>query len=58
MNAKSLTVPAIISDGPIVRRDNSRLNWTDTLPYDKVRGLKSADEIANTLAKEATDTAE
>ena len=45
VNAKSVTIPAMISDGPIVTRANSRLSWTDTLPYDEVRGRKSAAEM-------------
>lgn len=51
VNKKSLTIPALISDGPVVTKANSRLSWTDTMPYDKVRGRKSADEMAAILAE-------
>lgn len=50
VNAKSLTIPAMISDGNVVTKANSRLSWTDTIPYDKVKGRKSAEEIASLLA--------
>jgi len=51
VNGKSLTIPAMISDGPVVTRANSRMSWTDTIPYDKVRGRKSAAEMAEILAE-------
>lgn len=50
VNAKSLTIPAMINDGPIVKREGARCTWTDTIPYDKVKGRKSAEEIASLLA--------
>jgi hypothetical protein len=53
VNAKSVTIPAMISGGPVVTRANSRLNWTDTVPYHKVTGRMSAGEIAALLAKAA-----
>jgi Domain of unknown function (DUF3560) len=46
VNAKSLTIPAMINDGGIVRREGARCTWTDTIPYDKVKGRKTAAEIA------------
>lgn len=51
VNKKSLTIPALISDGPVVTKANSRLSWTDTRPYSKVKGRKSAEEIARILAE-------
>lgn len=51
VNAKSVTIPALISDGPVVTKANSRLTWTDTMPYDKVKGRKSAEEMAAILAE-------
>ena len=56
VNAKSVTIPAMISDGPVVTRANSRLSWTDTIPYHKVKGRKSAAEMASVLAA-ASETA-
>jgi len=57
VNAKSVTIPAMISDGPVVTKANSRLSWTDTVPYHKVRGRKSAAEMAEILAAAETVTA-
>lgn len=51
VNAKSITIPAMINDGPIVRKEGARCTWTDTIPYDKVTGRKSAEEIAGILAE-------
>lgn len=50
VNAKSVTIPAMINDGPIVHKDGNRCTWTDTVPYHKVTGRKSAAEIAEILA--------
>ena len=46
VNGKSLTIPAMINDGPVVRREGARCTWTDTIPYHKATGRKSAAEIA------------
>ncbi len=51
VSAKSVTIPAMISDGPIVTKANSRLSWTDTVPYDKVTGRTSAEEMAEIMAE-------
>jgi hypothetical protein len=51
VSAKSVTIPAMISDGPIVTKANSRMSWTDTVPYHKVKGRKSAAEMAELLAE-------
>jgi hypothetical protein len=51
VNAKSVTIPAMISDSPVVTRANSRLNWTDTVLYHKVTGRMSADEVVTLLAR-------
>ena len=51
VNAKSLTIPAMINDGHIVHKDGNRCTWTDTVPYHKVRGRKSAEEIAAIIAE-------
>jgi Domain of unknown function (DUF3560) len=51
VNGKSLTIPAMINDGPVVHKDGNRCTWTDTIPYDKVTGRKSAAEMAEILAK-------
>ena len=50
VSAKSVTIPAMINDGPIVHKDGNRCTWTDTIPYHKVTGRKSAAEIAEILA--------
>jgi hypothetical protein len=50
VNAKSVTIPAMISDGPVVTKDNTRMNWTDTVPWHKVEGRKAAAEMAEYLA--------
>ena len=57
VNAKSITIPAMISDGAVVTKANSRLSWTDTVPYHKVKGRKSAAEMASALAAVATPAA-
>jgi len=51
VNAKSVTIPAMINDGPIVHKDGNRCTWTDTVPYHKVKGRKSAEEIAEIMAE-------
>lgn len=51
VNAKSLSIPAIINDGPVVTKAGARCTWTDTLPYDKVKGRKSAEDMAGILAE-------
>ena len=53
VSAKSVTIPAMINDGPVVRREGARCTWTDTVPYHKVKGRKSADEMAAALATPA-----
>jgi hypothetical protein len=51
VNRKSVTVPAIISDGLVVTREGSRLSWTDTLPYDQLSGRAgNAEEATARLA--------
>jgi Domain of unknown function (DUF3560) len=49
VNAKSVTIPAMISGGPVVTKANSQMSWTDTVPYHKVKARKSAEEIAALL---------
>ena len=51
VNGKSVTIPAMINDGYVVTRANGRLDWTDTVPYDKVAGRKSAAEIGAMLTQ-------
>lgn len=51
VSAKSVTIPAMINDGHIVHKDGNRCTWTDTVPYHKVRGRKSAAEIAEIIAE-------
>ncbi len=51
VSAKSVTIPAMINDGPVVHKDGNRCTWTDTVPYHKVRGRKSAEEIAAIIAE-------
>lgn len=50
VNAKSLTVPAVIASPgrTVLRAGDSPYSWTDRLPYDKVRGRKSASEMDST----------
>jgi len=54
VSAKSVTIPAMINDGPVVHKDGNRCTWTDTVPYHKVKGRKSAEEMAEILAKAET----
>ena len=51
VNAKSLTIPAMISDGYVVTKANTRMTWTDTIPYHKVKNRKSAAEMAAIMAE-------
>lgn len=51
VNAKSLTVPAWLDMRPVATQDGQQYSWTDPLPYDKVTGRKSADEMAALLAE-------
>lgn len=51
VNAKSVTIPAMINDGHVVHAEGNRCTWTDTVPYHKVKGRKSADEMAALLAE-------
>ena len=51
VSAKSVTIPAMINDGAIVHKDGNRCTWTDTIPYHKVTGRKSGDEIATLTAE-------
>lgn len=51
VNAKSLTVPGGPDIKPVVTGANRAYSWNDTLPYDKVTGRKSADEMAAILAE-------
>lgn len=51
VSAKSVTIPAMINDGPIVHKDGNRCTWTDTVPYHKIKGRKSAAEIAEIMAE-------
>ena len=51
VNPKSVTIPAMISDGvrvgrlQVVRKNETRLSWDDRVPYHKVRGRRSAEEM-------------
>lgn len=51
VSAKSVTIPAMINDGPIVTKAGGRCTWTDTIPYHKVTGRKSAEDIAAIVAE-------
>ena len=51
VSAKSVTIPAMINDGPVVHAAGNRCTWTDTVPYHKVKGRKSADEMTAMLAE-------
>ena len=51
VNGKSLTIPAMINHGYIVRKAGARCTWNDTIPYDKVTGRKTAAEVAELLAE-------
>jgi hypothetical protein len=53
VSAKSVTIPAMINDGPVVHATGNRCTWTDTVPYHKVKGRKSAEEMAAMLAESA-----
>jgi len=50
VSAKSVTIPAMINQGAVITKAGARCTWTDTVPYHKVTGRKSADEIAELLA--------
>jgi hypothetical protein len=47
VNAKSVSIPALIAGAnvPVLRKADSRMSWTDTVPYDKITGRKTAAEI-------------
>jgi hypothetical protein len=51
VSGKSVTIPAMINDGAVVHKDGNRCTWTDTIPYHKVTGRKSGDEIAALMAE-------
>lgn len=51
VSAKSVSIPAMINDGHIITMARARCTWTDTVPYHKVKGRKSAAEIAEILAE-------
>ncbi|MFD9791320.1 DUF3560 domain-containing protein [Streptomyces sp. NPDC059070] len=52
VNAKSVTIPHIHNGvgQKVVHADGNRLEWTWPLPYDKVSGRMSADEMQRKLA--------
>ena len=50
VNAKSVTIPAMINDGKVVTAGDNRMGWTDTVPYHKVTGRKSGEEMTAILA--------
>jgi hypothetical protein len=63
VSGKSVTIPAMLNDGPVVTRAAARLDWTDTVPYHKVTGRMSAadmaalvDEAARRVCEEAQVT--
>jgi hypothetical protein len=58
VNAKSVTIPAMINDGHVITQDGARCTWTDTVPYHKIKGRKSAEEMAAILADPAAAPAE
>lgn len=57
VNAKSLTVPALLDLRPVATREGQQYSWTDTLPYDKVTGRKSAGEMAALLERAKAEPA-
>lgn len=50
VNAKSLTIPAMVNDGKVIHKDGNRCTWTDTVPYHEVTARKSSEEMAAILA--------
>ena len=51
VNGKSVTIPGMIgARGDVCRRDTCTVTWTDTVPYDKVQGRKSAAEMTASAA--------
>lgn len=54
VNAKSLTVPGGPDIRPVVTADNRAYSWDDRLPYDKVTGRMSADDMHSRLQQEPT----
>jgi hypothetical protein len=50
VNAKTVTIPAMINGGSIVSKDTNAMGWTDTIPYHEVTGRKSAEEMAAIVA--------
>ena len=57
VNAKSLTVPAILDMRPVATKAGAQYSWTDTLPYDEVTGRTSAADMAALLATAGSGTA-
>ncbi len=52
VSEKSVTGPHIHNDGPVVTKDNARLDWTWPFPYNEVSGHKGREEMAATLVKD------
>ncbi|MCX4596776.1 DUF3560 domain-containing protein [Streptomyces sp. NBC_01549] len=52
VNKKTVTVPGGPEAGPIVSKANRQYSWNGKLPYDKVTGRVSAEEMRARLAEE------
>ena len=51
VNGKTVTIPAMINDGHVITQAGARCTWTDTVPYHKIKGRKSAEEMAEIMAE-------
>ncbi|MEU8868037.1 hypothetical protein [Streptomyces umbrinus] len=51
VNKKTVTVPGGPEAGPIVSKANRQYSWNGKLPYDKVTGRVSAEEMRALLAQ-------
>lgn len=58
VNAKSVTIPAMLSSGYVVTKAGSDMGWTDTIPYHKIKDRKSAAEMAEIIAAAEAKAAE
>jgi hypothetical protein len=50
VNAKSVTIPAMVNDGKVVTAGDDRIGWTGMVPCHKVTGRKSGEEMTAILA--------
>lgn len=50
VNAKSISIPAMIHSGTVITKRNADLSWNDRIAYDDLSGSATRDELAHMLA--------